>query len=209
MEIKILNVTYGLFKNLNITILEGVTGVTGKPASGKTLFLHILAGLIKPNSGKVELMGASTPITGITFEVPEENILLPTVYDEVAFGIKNYKRDVNLIEKTIKFFDLDKSKKTEQLSYTEKKLLSLASLSYSPEIIFLDDPLRGLYSEYRDKVAQFLSQLVKTAKITVITGLIESLPMDICNRIIYLEQGKVKFYGDTKTFKRKLQYLKQ
>ena len=180
--------------DVSITVNEGITGFHGKNGSGKTVLTMLIAGLLKPTSGAVRIEPKDiSPVTGFAFEIPDDSLFLDTVYDEVAFGIKNYKLPIERVEKVIAFWGLKPEISPQKLSFSDKKLLTLASLSYDPEVVVVDEPFRGLDSEKIKKVCQFLKRLGEKAKILItFSNDLETLET-FCQRIGVIEGGKISF----------------
>jgi len=180
--------------DVSITVNEGITGFYGKNGSGKTVLTMLIAGLLKPTKGTVRIEPQNiSPVTGFAFEIPDDSLFLDTVYDEVAFGIKNYKLSKERVHKVIEFFELKPEISPQKLSFSEKKLLTLASLSYDPEVVVVDEPFRGLDPEKVKKVCQFLKRLGEKAKVLItLSNDLEILKL-FCQRIGVLEAGKISF----------------
>lgn len=180
--------------DVSITVNEGITGFYGKNGSGKTVLTMLIAGLLKPTSGTVRMEPKDiSPVTGFAFEIPDDSLFLDTVYDEVAFGIKNYKLPMERVGKVIAFFGLKPEVSPQKLSFSEKKLLTLASLSYDPEVVVVDEPFRGLDSEKVKKVCQFLKRLGEKAKILITFSNDLEILKSFCQRIGVIEGGKISF----------------
>lgn len=180
--------------DVSITVNEGITGFYGKNSSGKTVITMLIAGLLKPTNGVVRIEpGDISPVTGFAFEMPDDSIFLDTVYDEVAFGIKNYKLPTERAGKVIEFFGLEPDISPQKLSFSKKKLLTLAALSYDPEVVVLDEPFRGLDTVNAKKVCQFLKRLGEKAKILITFSNDSEILKTFCQRIGVIEAGKISF----------------
>jgi cobalt/nickel transport system ATP-binding protein len=183
-----------IIDDVSITVNEGITGFYGKNGAGKTVLTMLIAGLLKSTSGTIRIEPKDiSPVTGFAFEIPDDSLFLDTVYDEVAFGIKNYKLPIERVAKVIEFFGLKPEISPQKLSFSEKKLLTLASLSYDPEVVVVDEPFRGLDSEKVKKVCQFLKRLGEKANILItFSNDLETLKA-FCQRIGVIEGGKLFF----------------
>src|SRR5687768_17528526 len=80
-----------LFEGLSLRLSEARIGLVGDNGSGKSTFLRLIAGLIRPETGDIRVLGVSTgetrPNIGFLFQNPDHQILFPTVGEEVAFGL--------------------------------------------------------------------------------------------------------------------------
>jgi len=151
-------------------------GLVGPNGSGKTTFLHIIMGLLRPSSGRIELFGkpaneekdfrAARRRIGLLFQDADDQLFSPTVLEDVAFGPLNLgkspeeARDSAL--KTLARLDLDgfENRITYKLSGGEKRLVSLATvLAMDPEVLLLDEPINGLDDETEQRTTDILMGL--------------------------------------------------
>ena len=148
-------------------------GLIAPNGSGKTTFLHIIMGLLKPVSGHLEIFGKSVREDkdfydvrrriGLLFQDADDQLFSPTVLEDVAFGPLNLgksKKDaVDIARRTLSFLGLDgfEERITFKLSGGEKRLVSLATvLAMEPEILLLDEPINGLDIETKAKLTEVL-----------------------------------------------------
>jgi len=127
----------------------------GANGCGKTTVGLLLAGVIKPDSGRITIAsdeGADRadirdPVIGFLFQDPDNGLVATTVEREVAFSLENRnmpsERMQSIVERTLHFFDMIsfRERLVWNLSGGEKQRLSLAGLFASgPNILFLDEP---------------------------------------------------------------------
>jgi len=151
-------------------------GLVGPNGSGKTTLFHIIMGLLRPSSGRVELFGKpaheekdfreARKKIGLLFQDADDQLFSPTVLEDVAFGPLNLgkppdeARDIAL--KTLARLDLFgfENRITYKLSGGEKRLVSLATvLAMDPKILLLDEPTNGLDDETEEKITEILKGL--------------------------------------------------
>ena len=151
-------------------------GLAGPNGSGKTTFFHIIMGLLRPSSGRIELFGRPAneekdftgvrKRIGLLFQDAYDQLFCPTVLEDVAFGPLNLgkspeeARDIAL--KTLARLDLSgfENRITYKLSGGEKRLVSLATvLAMDPEVLLLDEPTNGLDEETEEKITGILKGL--------------------------------------------------
>ena len=151
-------------------------GLIGPNGSGKTTLFHIIMGLLKPTSGKIEIFGH--PMTqekdfipvrqkiGLLFQDADDQLFSPTVLEDVAFGPLNLgksKRTAgDVARRTLKILGLEgfEERITYKLSGGEKRLVSLATvLAMEPEILLLDEPTSGLDDKTKSRLTEALSDL--------------------------------------------------
>ncbi|MEM2272421.1 MAG: ATP-binding cassette domain-containing protein, partial [Archaeoglobaceae archaeon] len=148
-----------VLKGVNFRAKRGeVTVLMGKNGAGKTTLLLHLNGLLKPKKGEVRIDGSKIEYNkksllelrkrvSIVFQNPDEQIIAPTVWQEVAFGPANAGIALEKVEEALKLVGLEGYEKRlcSQLSGGEKKRLSIAdAIAMDPEFVILDEPTAGL-----------------------------------------------------------------
>ena len=153
-------------------------GLFGPNGSGKTTLLHVMMGLVRPTSGTIRHMGRIVASEkdfrivrrriGLLLHNADDQIIYPTVLDDVAFGPLNcglsVKEAREQAERTLAMLGLDDfgGRLSHRLSGGEKKLVSLAGvLAMDPEALLLDEPTNGLDPETRERIVGILGQLDK------------------------------------------------
>jgi cobalt/nickel transport system ATP-binding protein len=151
-------------------------GLIAPNGSGKTTFLHIIMGLLKPISGQLEIFGKFVKEDkdfyevrrriGLLFQDADDQLFSPTVLEDVAFGPLNLGKSKNeaidIARRTLNFLGLEgfEERITFKLSGGEKRLVSLATvLAMEPEILLLDEPINGLDIKTKAKLTEILSGL--------------------------------------------------
>ncbi len=166
-------------KNIDLTINEGdKLAVLGPNGAGKSTLLKIIAGLIFPFKGKVNLFGKDLTKKnqdqlragiGMLFQDPDDQIFMPQVWDDVAFGPINCglsESDVNkrvsmALEQTglIGFED----RTPHHLSYGEKKRVAIAGIiAMRPKVLLLDEFTANLDPKAREEIMKVIKSLNTT-----------------------------------------------
>ncbi len=148
----------------------------GPNGSGKTTLFHLIMGLVKPCSGRVEIFGRFLqkerdfrPVRqriGLLFQEADDQLFCPTVLEDVAFGPLNKGKSPrearDLTREILGRLGLAgfENRITHQLSGGEKRMVSLAAvLAMEPEILLLDEPTSGLDDRTREKFKEVLLDL--------------------------------------------------
>jgi len=183
----------------------------GANGSGKTTLLLHLVGLLKPTEGKVEVFGVDPckkffqigRKIGIVMQNVEDQLIGPTVFDDIAFSLNNYgipkkeiEQRVNEIIKELKIEDL-KDKIVHYLSGGEKKKVALAgALVLKPELLILDEALTELDPETVELSLRKLDEFNKRYNTAI---LMATNDIDLVSKfadIVYLlAKGKITFKG--------------
>ena len=195
-----------VLKNISFSMREGEkVALLGLNGSGKsTLMLHT-NGLLLPSKGEVIVKGISTTskrlteirrTVGIVFQEADDQLFMPTVYEDVAFGPRNMNLPKEEVEKRVRealektnTFELAK-KAPFELSGGQKKSVSIATvLSMNPELLVFDEPTSGLDYQATKNFIEIVKCLPQA--ILLSTHDLE-LAKTLCNRAIILENGKIK-----------------
>ncbi len=199
-------------KGIDLDILKGESvGLIGPNGAGKSTLLLHLNGILKGQQGSVEVLGMKIEEknlikvrqkVAIVFQEPDDQLFMPTVFDDVAFGPINadYPEEKvrTKVKEALKGIRMEGYEKrcSHHLSFGEKKRISLATvLSMQPEILILDEPTSNLDPRARRHLIELLKNLSLT-KIVASHDL--ELILEICQRVILLDEGKIVANGDAR-----------
>lgn len=159
---------------LSLTLTERRIGVIGLNGSGKTTFARLINGLNKPSEGKVSVNGLDTvsdarailQTVGFIFQNPQNQIILPIVRDDVAFGLKRLglgkaetENRVKVVLAGLGIAQLE-DRRAHELSGGELQLAALAALLVTePQILILDEPTNQLDLKNRAIVERAMAAL--------------------------------------------------
>lgn len=195
-------------KGICLTIEEGeFVAIMGQNGAGKTTLVKHFNGLLKPTTGHVLVDGVDTTKisvatlsrnVGFVFQNPDHQLFSETVEEEIAFALKNFNFQEEIIEKRITWalnlLGLTQYRKTSPflLSGGERKRVALASvLAWDPTTLILDEPTIGQDYEQKEKLRQFILQM-KTQEKTVIIVTHDVEFVAECNpRVLLMREGKI------------------
>jgi cobalt/nickel transport system ATP-binding protein len=178
--------------------------ILGSNGCGKTTLLKHLLGVLVPRDGSVKVFGVDPgkeyrkirERIGVVMQDVDEQILGPTVYDDILFGPLNYgigNRDAEVrAREVIEKLNIEsiQGKIVHYLSGGEKKKVALAgALVMEPELIILDEPFTGLDPVSRRDLVRILNALNKEKGITFIMTLHEVELVPEITDILYLMHG--------------------
>ena len=163
--------------DLTLTFYEGNRmGLMAPNGSGKTTLFHLIMGLIKPESGRIEIFDKPARSEkdfleirrriGFLFQDADDQLFSPTVLEDVAFGPLNLGKSkeeaLEISQQTLAFLGLSgfEDRITFKLSGGEKRLVALATvLAMKPDVLLLDEPTSGLDTTTREKLMEVLASL--------------------------------------------------
>lgn len=164
-------------RDLSISLEEGEkVAVVGPNGAGKSTLLHLVAGFRTPFTGEVLIGGAALNESnaddlrrqvGLLFQDPDDQIFMPTVEEDVAFGPRNLALDdiEGRVARGLRSSGIESlaKKKPHNLSYGMKKRVAIAGiLAMDPAILLLDEPTSGLDPRARAELIVLLRQMDKT-----------------------------------------------
>ena len=164
--------------DLTLSLGERRVGIIGANGSGKSTFARLLNGLLLPDSGAVTVDGLDTrkdakkvrQKVGFVFQNPDNQIVMPLVEEDIAFGMKNRKFDKATIEQKtqeiLARYDLTEARQqaAQFLSGGQKQLLAISGvLVMEPEYIVFDEPTTLLDLRNKLRVARAIAELDQTA----------------------------------------------
>ncbi|MGD9014509.1 MAG: ABC transporter ATP-binding protein [Candidatus Omnitrophota bacterium] len=202
-----------VLQGINLDVFQGETlGVIGPNGAGKTTLLLHFNGLLNGNDAtRVRVLSLDInkqnlqeirKVVGFVFQDPQDQLFMPTVYEDVNFGPTNLGWDKDKVrESTHQALEevtlLDKaSHLSHHLSLGEKKRVSIATvLSMKPEILVLDEPSANLDPAARRHLIDLLKRLSVTK---IIAGHDLELILELCNRVVVLDRGMIVADGETR-----------
>ena len=183
---------------------EDCVGLVGSNGAGKSTLLAILCGLILPTSGMVSIDGVSLNsknlalirnMIGMVFQNPDDQLFMPTVYEDVAFGLQNRGYQPEQIEQkvrqTLQHLKIEHlaERAPYQLSGGEKRSAAIATvLSMGPHMLLFDEPTAFL--DPRSK-RNFIHLLRSMTAARLVATHDSDLVSRACNRVLVLKKGKL------------------
>jgi ABC-2 type transport system ATP-binding protein len=192
---------------LSLDIPYGISfGLLGPNGSGKTTLIRLLAGLLKPKTGGIEVLGQtpSRKTSHLIGYMPQ----LHSLYSELSiiqnvnffaniYGLRNKKQRTQRVEEVIKLVNLWERRRDSvmNLSGGMKQRASLAcAIAHNPPLLLLDEPTVGLDPELRVTFWDYFTSLTRQGTTLVVS----SHTMDDaahCDRLAFMRQGKVIAQG--------------
>ena len=197
-------------KDIKLDIYEGESlGIIGPNGAGKSTLLLHLNGILNSNGAvkifdlkvnKDNLMQIRRNV-GLVFQDPDDQLFMPTVFDDVAFGPLNLDFSKAKVKELVDLalrevgMQLFPERISHHLSFGEKKKISIATvLSMQPKILALDEPTSNLDPKSRRDLINLLHSLSLTK---IIASHDLKMIQDLCERTVILDEGRVVAVGLT------------
>jgi cobalt/nickel transport system ATP-binding protein len=200
----------GVLSGVSLDVQRGErVGLIGPNGSGKTTLFLLVAGVLKPSGGTVEVMGRRVEPGrhnrdfGMVFQNPDDQLFSVTVRDDLAFGLRNTgtgaeetSRRVGSMLSGLGMSGLS-DRPPHHLSGGEKRMISMAGVMImEPGVIALDEPDAGLDSRYR----RLLIDYIRSSEGTMLIAShdLEFL-LETCPRTVLMGDGAVHADGPSRT----------
>lgn len=209
-----------VLRSINLTIFRNeFIGIMGPTGAGKSTLCSCINGLIPLKirgwvKGTVEVLGMDTrkvkmanigKRAGLIFQDPESQFVMMTVEDEIAIGLETLALSrveiKERIEWALNLVGLEgyEDKSPDELSGGQKQRIAIASImAMRPEILILDEPTSDLDPEGKREIFQLLESIRNEFQLTIVLVSHETKKIfQFCNRVVILDEGEIKYDGDT------------
>jgi molybdate transport system ATP-binding protein len=184
-----------------------VTALFGPSGSGKTTILSLIAGLLRPQQGRIELCGETVLDTSKRVAVlPEkrrvglcfqDHCLFPhlRVAANIAYGARRRNVNEKLMRRAIEILELSDllDRFPRQLSGGQQQRVALArALASGPRALLLDEPLTAVEAELRDRVVAFIQRIVCDMHLPVLLVSHNRELVDrLASQVVEVREGRV------------------
>lgn len=186
-------------------------GLLGPNGAGKSTLISIIAGLIGPSSGHIEVMGHDVvrdwrPARQALGVVPQELVFDPffSVVDMLRLQAGYFgcgKESWPWIDQMLEELDLSSKRDTSMRALSggmKRRVLIAQALVHKPKVVILDEPTAGVDVELRRTLWGFMRQLHAQGTTVVLTTHYLEEAQEMCSRIAILDQGEVKALESTR-----------
>jgi len=195
--------------DIDLTINTGESiALIGENGAGKTTLLLAIIGILETEKGMIEIDGIQLckktineirKRTGLIFQNPDDQLFMPLIYDDVAFGCRNSGMPEDtvktIVDETLNQLNISNlgGRSPLKLSGGEKRLAAIAAvLAMNPSILMFDEPTAFLDPKAKRSLIEILKKLHHT-KIIATHDI--TFAAKVCDRIIILKNGKIAADG--------------
>ncbi|EKD70270.1 MAG: hypothetical protein ACD_46C00581G0005 [uncultured bacterium] len=189
--------------NINLKIEHGErVGLIGHNGSGKSTLLKLLANIYEPTSGSVSIDGSVSPLLDIICGIEAEF----TGYDNIIqrgtiLGLTR-KQIKNQIDNIAALTGLGDYLSMPVRTYSSGMMVRLAfaiSTSIKPEILLIDEIFGAGDADFMEKARAKMVSLLDQSNIVVLASHSDELIKEFCNKVLLLDGGCVKYFGNVQT----------
>ncbi|NDG14300.1 MAG: ABC transporter ATP-binding protein [Betaproteobacteria bacterium] len=186
-------------------------GLLGPNGAGKTTLISILAGLLKPSSGTIQVNGLDVQAQALQVRrllgvVPQELVFDPfftvreaLVFQSGYFGVKHNGAWIDELLDNLGLADKANHNMRQLSGGMKRRVLVAQALVHKPPVIVLDEPTAGVDVELRQTLWQFIARLNREGHTVLLTTHYLEEAEALCSRIAMLKLGKVVALDDTST----------
>ena len=186
--------------SLEVTRGERV-GLIGPNGAGKTTLFLAICGVLEPSAGQIVVLGKPVtnrnfrPDVGLVFQNPDDQLFCPSVWDDVAFGLRNMGLLKDEVEaraaealSIVGCVELA-ARPVHHLSEGEKRMVSIAGvLAMQPRLVIYDEPNANLDIRSRRRVIRLLQASKETM---LIASHDLELILEVCDRVVLIDRGRI------------------
>lgn len=207
LEVKSVSKNYFKKKALDgvsLSVEKGkIVGILGPNGSGKTTFLKLVAGLIRPSHGGIEIchnkIGFKTK--EYVAYLPDSDFLYPWMKISDAKKVYvSFFKDFNSekFDELLELMKLESNMMVKSLSKGGKEKLALAlTLSREAKLIILDEPLNGVDPVAREQILQAILKGFSFESSMIITSHLINEVESLLDEVYFLKEGKIHISGNT------------
>jgi ABC-type polysaccharide/polyol phosphate transport system ATPase subunit len=180
--------------NINLDIKNGIYGLYGPNGSGKTTLLKILAGIFEPTIGDVTINGSISSLINIHFGLNEElsgleNIQLKLLIQRIPSNeIKNLIIKISNDTKLGHYLTLPLKTYSSGMKF---RLAFFITKYFKNDILLMDEWIATADEKLREEVDTIINKKIHSSDITIIASHNILRLKKICNKIFYMENGKI------------------
>jgi len=196
--------TFLAVDNVSLDIEEGeFFGLLGPNGAGKTTMISMLAGLSRPTSGRVHVLGSDVQTDAANARrnlgvVPQELVFDPFFnvrellrIQSGYFGVKNNGDWIDELLHSLGLADKAQANMRQLSGGMKRRVLVAQALVHKPKVIVLDEPTAGVDVELRQTLWQFIAKLNKQGHTVLLTTHYLEEAEALCGRIAMLKSGRI------------------
>ena len=204
IKLERVNKSYGKVRaltDMNLSVNEGeIYGFIGPNGAGKSTTIRLLLNFLRSDSGSISVLGLNPATHDVEIKkqtgyVSAESFMYHDMRVSDLFHFTEHYhgiRDGVKLKKLVDMLDIDVNKKFEQLSFGNRKKVSVAcALLHSPKLLILDEPSNGLDPVIRNNLYELLQEEQKNGATIFFSSHVLSEVQKVCTRIGLIKEGQL------------------
>ena len=199
--------------DVSCTLSPGITGLLGPNGAGKSTILHMMAGLLRPSAGTIEIDGEAPAGNPEIYRrvglVPEREAVQPflTGYEFVLMSAKlqGMKNAPEAARRAMALVDLEGAGGRKVSTYSKgmrQRIKIAGALVHDPAVVLLDEPFNGMDPRQRLQMIDMLRGLAAVGCVVVISSHILEELNDLASNVLVMVAGRLAASGDYREIRR-------
>lgn len=175
-------------------------GLIGHNGSGKSTFLRLLSGIYEPTQGQIKIEGKISSLLDYYAGIEAEFTGYENIYMRGALLGLDHDEIKSQVENITEFSGLGGYLNMPVRTYSAGMKIRLAfaiTTSIKPEILLLDEVFGAGDADFYTRAHERMISLLDQSSIVVMASHADGLIKEFCNKTLLLENGQIKFYGET------------
>ncbi len=195
------NLSVSALKNISFSLKHGDRlGLIGHNGSGKTTLLKLLGGIYSPASGKIQIKGKIATLFDILLGTYEDMTGFENLYISSVVRGKSISETKKSLKTMAEFTELGDYLYVPMRTYSAGMKVRVGfavATEGTPEILLIDEVFGAGDKLFTSKAVNRLLSLIERSGILVFSTHSESLLRQLCNKVMLLEHGEIKAFGET------------
>jgi len=194
--------TWVMFDRLNLRVEHGDRlGIIGSNGAGKSTLLKLISGVYAPSSGTIRICGRLAPILDLGAGFSPEMSGIENIFLNGALLGFSRKEMAAKVDRILDFAGMRESASTPVKYYSTGMMLRLAfaiATDVDPEILLVDEVFAAGDADFTAKAKARMQELFGASHIVVLVSHDLALILQMCNRVMWIDHGRVMCDGNPK-----------
>lgn len=191
---------FDALKKINLTVNKGERiGIVGKNGCGKTTLLKVIAGITEPSAGSVYISGKIVSIIDLQAGFHDDLTGIDNIHiNGILIGMDKQEIE-NKLDSIVKFANIEEFIDEPLYKYSQGMKLKLGfsiAIHSDPDVLVLDETMSVGDEDFHKQAFKELKKLSLKNKTIIASNHWRPFLKQFCNRIIYLEKGKISRDGN-------------
>ncbi len=186
---------------INLSLEDGDrVGLIGRNGAGKSTLLRVLAGIYEPTQGIIEIRGTTIPLLDLALGMDDEATGYQNIFLRGMLLGRSRKEIQSVLGEIESFTELGDYLSLPIRTYSSGMRLRLAfaiSTAFRPEVLLLDEVIGVGDATFLHKANIRLREFRDAAKIVVVSSHSNDVIREMCNKVLWMHEGKIKLFGPT------------
>lgn len=203
LKLKKINADYiNVLRDINFDLKSGeCLGIIGRNGCGKSTLLRILCGIYCFDRGSVKVRGRIVSLMNLRVGLRKRLTTKDNIFLFCAFFGMSRKEIKEKYNKIIEFSELKDFEHTKLYKFSQgmlQRLVFSISIHSDPKVLLLDEVFEVSDANFREKILQTFREKLASGMSVILVSHDLNIIKNICNRVIWLDKGKIKMNGSCK-----------